>query len=54
MNPLRLLRLEIQNFRCFEHFELELDGASLTFVAANGGGKSPPTTKSCLARTNPV
>lgn len=37
---MRLLHLEIQNFRCFEHFELELGGDSLTFVAANAGGKS--------------
>ena len=37
---MRLQRLEINNFRCFEHFELALDGESLSLVAANAGGKS--------------
>jgi AAA domain, putative AbiEii toxin, Type IV TA system len=37
---MRLQHLEISNFRCFEHFELALDGESLNLVAANAGGKS--------------
>jgi hypothetical protein len=37
---MRLQHLEIGNFRCFEHFELALDGESLSLIAANAGGKS--------------
>jgi hypothetical protein len=41
---MRLQHLEISNFRCFEQFELELSGESLTLVAANAGGKSSVLT----------
>lgn len=37
---MRLQHIEIQNFRCFTHFELAIDGDSLTIVAPNAGGKS--------------
>jgi hypothetical protein len=41
---MRLQHLEICNFRCFEQFELELGGESVTLVAANAGGKSSVLT----------
>ena len=37
---MRLEKIELRNFRCFEHFELELAGDSLLVLGANASGKS--------------
>ena len=37
---MKLLSVEIRNFRCFEHLEFQLDGESLVVVGANAAGKS--------------
>lgn len=48
-NAMKLLSVEIRNFRCFEHFELQLDGESLVVVGANAVGKSSLLTAIKLA-----
>src|SRR5690349_15106900 len=37
---MKLQRVEISNFRSFEHFDHTIDGQSLVVVGENGGGKS--------------
>jgi recombinational DNA repair ATPase RecF len=37
---LKLHRLEIKNFRCFDNFDLVVNGESLFFINENGGGKT--------------
>ncbi len=37
---MRVLRIEIRNYRCFLNFELDLGGESLLLVASNAGGKT--------------
>jgi predicted ATPase len=37
---MKLRKVEIENFRCFQSFALELGGESAFLVAPNGGGKS--------------
>jgi putative ATP-dependent endonuclease of the OLD family len=37
---LRLDRLSIKNFRCFENFTLDVGGRSFFLISENGGGKS--------------
>lgn len=37
---MKLARIEISNFRCFDQFDLQVAGESLIFIAPNGGGKT--------------
>lgn len=37
---MKLRKVEIENFRCFRRFSLDLEGESAFLVAPNGGGKS--------------
>lgn len=37
---MRIHRVQIKNFRSYVHFDLQVDGASLTIVAPNAGGKT--------------
>jgi predicted ATPase len=37
---LRLNRLSIENFRCFDNFALDVGGRSLFIISENGGGKT--------------
>ncbi len=37
---MKLQRLEIKNFRCFDSFDLVVNGESLFFISENGGGKT--------------
>lgn len=38
--PLKLTHIEIENFRCFESFSLDLGGDTALVIAPNGGGKT--------------
>jgi hypothetical protein len=48
---MRLQRVRITNYRCFDNFDLPVDGESLTLVAANAGGKSSLLTALAAALT---
>jgi energy-coupling factor transporter ATP-binding protein EcfA2 len=45
----RIQSIEIRNYRCFKHLELELAGESLLLVGANAAGKSSVLTAIRLA-----
>lgn len=40
MRKIEIISIEINNFRCFEHKEIELNGKSSTISGHNGAGKS--------------
>lgn len=52
---MKLRRIEIENFRCFQSFSLDLDGRTALVIAPNGGGKTSlleAVAKGCgLSRT---
>lgn len=47
--PMKLRSIEIRNYRCFDHLDLQLDGESLVLVGPNAAGKSSILTAIGLA-----
>jgi putative AbiEii toxin of type IV toxin-antitoxin system/OLD-like protein len=46
---MKLRSIEIRNYRCFEHLDLQLDGESLVMVGPNAAGKSSILSATSLA-----
>ena len=40
MKEIKIISLELTNFKCFKHFKLEIDGKNAVIYGANGAGKT--------------